>query len=136
MRIISILLLFFLCFSLDALEYTVVSNKAFPFKNLTSKQLKSIYLKKVTYINGIEILAINISATNKLRENFEDKVLHMNKRAIKKYWFKAQYNGVRPPKVLKSYENVLSYLSKIQGAIAYVPKEYPLHGLNIIKIQK
>jgi len=120
--------------SLNAENFSIVVNDSFPLKSLTKKQLRSIYLKKVTYIEGVKIFAINISSSNKLRKEFEKIILTMNQTNLKRYWRKAHYKGVRPPKVLKSNKNILSYLGNVSGAIAYLPKGMASNDLHILKV--
>ncbi|MBT5934364.1 hypothetical protein [Sulfurimonas sp.] len=129
------LILFILFNTLHANSFDVLVNDSFPLKSLSKKQLKSIYLKKVTYISGVKIFAINISSSNHLRREFEKMVLVMNPQNLKNYWQKAHYKGIRPPKVLKSNKNILSYLSSVEGAIAYVPKGIAIENLHVLKVE-
>ena len=131
---IFILFYFLLFTSLNASDFNIIANKLFPLKSLSAKQLKNIYLKKITYIDGIKIFAINVSTPETVRTSFEQIILSMNKKDIKMYWRKAHYQGIRPPKVLKSSKSVLSYISSIDGAIAYVPKKYPMQSLKQIRL--
>lgn len=132
-----LLLPLLLSISLLANDFQIVVNEKFPLDELTQEQLKKIYLKKVTYIDGIKIFAINIAANNKLRDEFEAAMIAMSKKSLKSYWNKAHYHGVRPPKSLKSASSVLSYVANIEGAIAYVPKSLVLDGsLHVIKVKE
>ncbi len=135
MKITIYLFIYFFLSTLHASEFHIVVNDAFPLKTLTKKQLKSIYLKKVSYIDGVKILAINISSNDPLRTEFEKAVLSMNKKSLKAYWSKAHYRGIRPPKVLKSSKNILSYIASIEGAIAYISKEIKSENLRIIEVE-
>lgn len=125
-----------LAVSLMAGDFHIVANKKFPLERLSKEQLKKIYLKKVTYIDGVKIFAINIAPNNELRDEFEKAMITMSKKHLKSYWNKAHYHGIRPPKSLKSNESILSYVANIEGAIAYVPKSYPIDAsMHIIEVK-
>ena len=133
MKIIFFMILMH-CSVIVADEFKIVCNEKFPLKVLTKKQLKNIYLKKITYIDGIKVFAINIAFNKSPRKSFEKQILSMSSKSLHEYWRKAHYQGIQPPKVLKSNENIISYVHKIEGAIAYVPQEYQVANIKIIKV--
>lgn len=121
-KIIQLLIL--ITTTLIASDLAIVANPNFPIKELTKEQLRKIYLKKVVYIDGVKIIAINLGANDKVRQEFEDNILTMNQKMLKAYWSKAHYHGVRPPKSVKSVESLMAYIQNIDGAIAYLPQAY------------
>lgn len=129
------LLLILLCFTLTANDYCIVVHKDFPLKQLSAQQLKSIYLKKVHYIDGVKVVALNISARDPLRKKFDTLVLSMSPYTLKQYWKKAHYRGIQPPKVVKSFESAVSYLQNVEGSIAYVPKGYTFTNMHKLEIK-
>ena len=132
----SFCLILFLLLPLSALEFTLVAHKDFPITQLSKKQLKALYLKKVLYLNGVRVVTINIASNTALREAFEKSVLAMKQKSLKMYWSKAHYQGLRPPKVVRSNKNILAYLENVPGSIAYLPKDFPTQNLHILKVEE
>lgn len=109
----------------------MVSNQNFPLYPLDAKQIKNIYLKKITQIGGVPLVPLHINATEPLRGYFEKYFLHKTGYQMKKYWLKAHYKGVRPPKSVGSTESIVRYIMQIDGAIAYLPKSKVLKSMKI-----
>ena len=121
-RIILITALLFL--TLDAGQFVVIANKANTFENSLSKQeLRRIYLKKKRYNGAYKLVALNLSASDPLRKNFEETVLGMSDRQLAAYWAKQHYLGQRPPLTMMSAESVVAFVREVEGAIGYVPEE-------------
>ena len=72
---VTISLLLCSSFSL-ADEYAVIANTK--IKDLSSIQIKAIFLKKISVIGDIKIVPLNLEARNPLRESFENDVLNMS----------------------------------------------------------
>ena len=99
-------------------EYAVISNQM--IKELTPLQIRAVFLKKLTHMNGIHLVPLNLPSHDPLRKKFEKELLKMSFQRLKPYWTKQHYLGVRPPLTLKSQESVLLFTTKVQGAISYV----------------
>lgn len=99
-------------------EYAVVSNQNMP--DLSPAQVKDIFLKKLTLIEKLTIVPINLPPKDELRLKFEKKVLEMDFEMLKVYWAKQYKLGVRPPVSMKSQESVESFLKKVDGSLGYM----------------
>jgi len=117
-----LVLLSLLCTLSKADELVIVANSNFPLPQLDEHQIKQIYLKRTRYLNGIELLPINLSVRDPLRKAFELSVLQMSKRALKQHWTKAHYRGTRPPMVKHSVLSTIAFVRQIDGSIAYLPR--------------
>ena len=111
-------------------EYVVVSNKR--MKEISKTQLKAIFLKKLTIIDDKKIIPINLEPKDKLRVNFEKRVLKMNFGRLKSYWTKQHYLGHRPPLSMKSQESIIAFIKRVDGAIGYIEKIHLNEDLKII----
>lgn len=130
-RILLISALFFL--SLNADELVVIANKANIFKNRLSKQdISRIYLKKKRYNSSLKLVALNLSASDPLRKDFEHSVLKMSDRQLAAYWAKQHYQGKRPPLSMMSAESVIAFVREVEGAIGYIPKTSADNSVKII----
>ena len=112
------IILLFLSLTLGAKEYAVIANEM--VEELSPVQIKAIFLKKLTHVNGLHMVPVNLPSDKPLRKVFEKELLHMSEKRLKAYWIKQHYHGKRPPVVMKSQESALLFVRKIQGGIAYV----------------
>ncbi len=128
MKTISILLTLFYTALLtgDTLKLKIVAHRDFPVDHISPKRLKRLYLAQKYLIHNQEILPINYTTDNHLRDCFEKRILHKNRRALERYWLNAHFQGKRPPKVVKSTAALLKYLQKIPYAVGYVDQNTTL----------
>ena len=129
-KIAAFILLTFAWLPLTAGEYAVICNKE--MKDLSSSQIKGIFLKRIAFVDEERVIAINLEAKDPLRLKFEKEFLHMSFRRLKKHWIKQHYLGSRPPISMKSQESINTFVKKVDGAIGYVEIENVDDGLKII----
>jgi len=115
---------------LVASEYAVVANKN--FKKISKADIKSIYLKKLSYMNDKKIVPINLSSRDKIRKSFEKKIFHMSFTRLKSYWTKQHYLGHRPPITMKSQKSVNLFIKKVDVSIGYMDVRNVDKNLKII----
>ncbi len=101
-----------------AQEYAIIAHKKTPPLNL--EQIRAIYLKKLSRIDDMTIVPVNLNAKDPLRQNFEKHILHMSFQRLKSYWSRQHYLGYRPPISMKSQKSVLSFVKNVAGAVAYI----------------
>ena len=111
-------------------EYAVITNKN--FGAISKNQLRAIYLKKISYINDVKLLPINLEPKSKIRQSFNKNILNMSYTRLKVYWNKEHYLGHRPPLSLKSQESVKVFLKKVDGAIGYIEAKNIDENMHII----
>lgn len=107
--------------SVSAQEYVVVTQKK--MSALNRFQVKAIFLKKMEYLDGVHLIAVNLSPDNKMRQSFEKHCLQMGRARLKQYWTKAHYLGHRPPLRKASIESVTVFLRRVEGSVSYLPIE-------------
>ena len=111
-------------------EYAIVSHKS--IKHLSKNQIKAIYLKKLTIVDDIKIIPINLDSRNTLREKFSKEFLHISLSKLKTYWIKQHYLGHRPPLSFKSQESLKKFIKQVDGSIGYIELKNIDKNLNII----
>ncbi len=99
-------------------EYAVIANQK--MKDLSTAQIKAIFLKKITVIENINAVPVNLGARDPIREKFENKIVEMNFERLKSYWTKQHYIGKRPPVSMQSEESVKTFIKNVEGAIGYI----------------
>jgi ABC-type phosphate transport system substrate-binding protein len=124
------ILLFFLSLSSFADEYVVVSNKN--MKDLNLLEIRAIFLKKITLIDDIKVVPINLEAGDDLRLKFEAEVLKMSFLRLKTYWTKEHYLGHRPPISMKSQESIKAFLHKVDGSIGYMSAQNVDENMKVV----
>ena len=99
-------------------EYVVVSNKSMP--ELSLSQVKAIFLKKISFVDDLKVVPINLEARDELRLKFEKEVLKMSFLRLKSYWTSQHYLGHRPPVSMKSQGSVKAFIKNVNGSIGYI----------------
>jgi len=83
--------------------------------------LTSIFLKQVPrWGDGTPIFPIDQSVRSDVRRTFSGEVLNQGVAEVQLYWQRKMLNGVVPPPVKTSDEDVVNYVSSTPGAIGYV----------------
>lgn len=101
-----------------ASEYAVIANHK--MKDLSTSQIRAIFLKKITVIENINAVPVNLGARDPIREKFENKIVGMGFERLKTYWSKQHYLGKRPPVGMQSEESVKAFVKNVDGAIGYI----------------
>jgi ABC-type phosphate transport system substrate-binding protein len=99
-------------------EYVVISNSK--MKDLSTAQIKAVFLKKIALIDNLNAVPVNLSALDSIREKFENRLVEMDFERLKSYWTKEHYLGKRPPITMQSQESVIAFVKKVEGAIGYI----------------
>lgn len=99
-------------------EYVVISNSK--MKDLSTTQIKAVFLKKIAVIDNLDAVPVNLGAMDPIREKFENKIVEMDFERLKSYWTKEHYLGKRPPVTMQSEESVKAFVKKVEGAIGYI----------------
>jgi len=110
-----------LAFSLFAESWSVVyvSKKL----HIKKSDVKNIYFKKMREKNGLSITALNLSSSHPARKAFLKSVLGSDLHNWDIYYDQMYFMGIKSPPVLNSSKSMMSFLSKIEGAVGYIPTE-------------
>jgi len=98
--------------------YVVIANKK--MRDLSTAQIKAIFLKKLTIVDSVNLVPVNLKARTPLRSEFEKKLLKMSFSRLKSYWSAQHYLGHRAPVTMQSQESVKTFVQKVEGAIGYI----------------
>jgi len=103
-------------------EVLVIGNKSTAISNLSSQQVKAIFLgKSLKLPNGEKVTVVDLPRGNPVRKEFYAKVIHKNPSQIKSYWAKRIFTGRgTPPKSLASQRAAVDWVSGGPGRIGYV----------------
>ena len=98
--------------------------------------LSLIFLKKAPrWGDGSTVVPVDQSLRSAIRRRFSKKVLGETIISVQTFWHRQMLNGVAPPPVKSSDEEVLSYVASTPGAIGYVSPEVSLpSGVRTITV--
>jgi ABC-type phosphate transport system substrate-binding protein len=106
---------------LSGAEYAVVVSKKSPISSLTLSQLRDIFLQKRRSIGEYPVIPVNVLGREEGREQFELRILGMDRNRLNAYWVKQHFQGVTPPLTQSSFESVRAFVENVEGAIGYIP---------------
>lgn len=89
--------------------------------------LTSIFLKQAPrWSDGSSVLPVDQSVRSEVRRSFCGDVLQQGIVQVQVYWQRKMANGVTPPPVKTSDEEIVSFVASTPGAIGYVSAMTPL----------
>jgi ABC-type phosphate transport system substrate-binding protein len=108
-------------------DFRVISHPGVKGAKVARETLADIFLKKtLRWGDGSPIQPVERSLTSPLRAGFSRKVLGRSTAEVQIYWAKAMRDGIRPPVVKETDEEVLAFVSATPGAVGYVAAELEL----------
>ena len=91
--------------------------------------LSSIFLKQASrWGDGSVAKPVDQSVQSSVRRSFSSDVLQQEIVAVQVYWHRQMANGVAPPPVKISDEEIVSFVASTPGAIGYVSMGTQLPG--------
>jgi ABC-type phosphate transport system substrate-binding protein len=107
--------------SVQADELIVIANQNVPVASLSSDELASIYLLKMSnWSGGTNVVPVNREASSPVRTKFSDMVLRQPQNVLNAYWNQMHFKGKVPPLIQESDQAVLTFVQKVPGAVGYI----------------
>ena len=116
-------LIFIFTMTLLASEYAVITSSKSTISELSSKQVKDIFMMKLHYIDDVKVIPINASASAAIRQEFEKNVLRTDRQRLNNYWIKQHFQGISPPVTQPSLQSVKMFIKNVSGTIGYIPMD-------------
>ena len=116
-------LIFIFSMTLTASEYAVITSSKSTIGELSSKQVKDIFMMKLHYIDDVKVIPINASASAAIRQEFEKNVLRTDRQRLNNYWIKQHFQGISPPVTQPSLQSVKMFIKNVSGTIGYIPMD-------------
>ncbi len=118
-------------------DILIIVNKSTKIERLSEIEIKLVFLKKKTHLNGKKINAFNAKENSELRAAFQQRVIKMNAEEEGNYWQDQKVRkGLRAPpefgdtrKAVFHVANSLSYVFRkqhVEGVyrvVAVIPKQ-------------
>ncbi len=118
--------------SLMAEPFVIVTHPSSPIERLSTEQAKAIYLKKRRFWKETKLTVLSLPPEAPLRGEFEQEILHMTPQELENYWMAQHYKGVRPPYRVESIQSMLLFVTKVEGAVGYLPKSAVTKDVKVI----
>lgn len=97
-------------------------------------QLAAMFTTRRQAWNGGErIVPFNFPPKHQVRVDFDQAVLEMSPEEVARYWIDRRIRGgTPPPKAVNSAQLIVRLVSKLEGAIAYVPRSAVEGNVRIV----
>lgn len=112
-----------------------IVHKDNPIESITAAQVSDIFLKKQTrWENGVSVRFIDWREGSPIRNQFLSRVLGKTEREVELYWIGQKlYSGNSAPLKASSASMVINFVSKLNGAIGYLPSDAASLDLSNVK---
>ena len=97
----------------------LVNSQSGIWEQLSAKELKKIYLGKMTFRNGVRII-LTSREERELRETFFQEYTGISDKSFTSYWKQKVFSeGGEVPKRIVGIEELISYITEHEGAIGF-----------------
>lgn len=128
----KLLIISLLCGVLSAAEYSIIISKKIPVTEMSSQQIRDIYLMKRHTIGNQKIIPLNLLGQDASRIAFENEILKMDRDRLNTYWVKQHFQGITPPITQPSHESIKAFVQNVEGAIGYLPSSQVDSSVKVI----
>lgn len=137
MKLTSAYLLIIATFcSVYAQDYSVVVNKSSPLSEVSNSDLKRLYTGKAQAVNNVKCTPVNLSFDNAVSNKFIETVAGMSVVDYKSHWMAEQIRGgSTAPKILKSADAVITFLTENPEGIGYVEKATVTDAVKVLTVK-
>jgi len=117
-------------------EFVIIVHPSNKTSSIKRKTAGGMFLKKiVTWETGVRVAPVDLPATSALRDRFSRDVHGKPTSAIRSYWQQQVFSGRgTPPAELANDGEVLAWVRRHDGAIAYVDKDTKLDGVKAVAV--
>lgn len=128
----KLLIISILCGILSGAEYSIIISKKVSLSDVTSQQIRDVFLMKRHAIGNQKIIPLNLLGQNASRIAFENEILKMDRDRLNTYWVKQHFQGITPPITQPSNESIKTFVQNVEGAIGYIPSSQVDASVKVI----
>ena len=128
----KLLIISLLCGVLSAAEYSIIISKKISVTEISSQQIRDLYLMKRHAIGNQKIIPLNLLGQDASRIAFENEILKMDRDRLNTYWVKQHFQGITPPITQPSHESIKAFVQNVEGAIGYIPSSQVDSNVKVI----
>ena len=102
-------------------DFRVIVHPSVEGTRIPRRVVSSIFLREAArWGNRLLVAPVDQSLSSAVRATFSNVVLETPIEGISALWHQRMRNGITPPPVKSSDEDVIAYVAKTKGAIGYV----------------
>lgn len=132
MRTLMTLLLLLWAAKVNA-EMLVVVDKNSPIQSLSENEVSNIFLAKTNYLKPVGRVTPIELKEDSYKYEFYSKITGKTPAQVNSYWTTLIFTGRgKPPKVIRSLEELLKELANTPGAITYIPSSQLTSQLRVV----
>lgn len=111
----------------------VIANLSVPENTLTQKELRSIFLGEKSLWSDKQKISFALIKNTNIHHAFLESYIDKTVNQYKNHWKKLIFTGRgRNPTFFENEEQIIDYVSKVKGAIGYIPAS----KMNSDKVKK
>lgn len=116
-------------------DLIVIGNRSVPASELTSQEIKKIFLgKKKVWGNGLKV-EMAVLSDGQLTDRFLKTYVKKNSSMYGKYWKKQVFTGgAKPPVAFVREKDLVEYVSNTKGAVGYVSSQSYTDSVKILSV--
>ncbi len=114
----------------------IVAAKNLPVDGISFGDLKRLYMGNAMVLGGKKIVPLTYPRESTERHGFDETVLGMSADEAGRYWIDRKIRGQSgPPKSVESAAVVIRVVSKVDGAVGFVPaREVHQKDVKVLRI--
>ncbi|MDD4974455.1 MAG: hypothetical protein PHY93_08890 [Bacteriovorax sp.] len=126
-----------LLFMEHASGYIIIVNKKNQTQSLSASHLKDIFLgENLRWEDNIPIHIVDYNSNSLLRKSFTEEVIGVSISRVYKTWIRLSLAGnSTPPKILRTEEEVVDFVSNDPFAIGYIDKNLNFNSKEVKAIK-
>lgn len=130
------LTLFILSSYSNANEFVLVVNKNSSIDQLTTKQIKRIFLGKMSRLSdGVRAVPLDMGMGSDIRRKFYLKMIRKSQSQLNAYWARLVFTGkAKPPEEVTNRNEMLDMVGRVNGYIGYVAVGELSDNVKIVKV--
>jgi len=117
-------------------DFKIIVNSAISASNISTGDLKKIFLQKMKKFSGQTAVIVNLKKGNSTREAFSKKILGKSAKKIDRLYLKNTLSGKgAEPDSVKSDQDVVAFVKSTKGALGYVSSSAKADGVKEISMK-
>lgn len=120
-KVVQLILLTFIYSASANADYAVIVNIEAGLTEITTTELRKIYLKKIPVLpNGKSAVIVGL-ASGDAREQFNKEILRKSESSLNSYWSRLMFSGrAKPPQLFQSDNDVLEFIRRNPNSIGFI----------------
>lgn len=114
---------------------TVITNNSISDTRITREELKEIYMARKTKWESGDRVVVAILKKGEAHDIFTKNIISVPPSKLIGIWKKVIFTGAGyPPKILKTEEDMIKFVSQTKGAVGYIKNSTPHTGVSRLSL--